>query len=386
MKSRGVPDFLLLILAFLLVGFGITMVISSSYIYASTGIYTFKGCPTELCGGDGLYFAKKQIMWAIMGLVGMLFAMNVPFAFYKKRFFAIGFTSILILLMVLIPGIGNEANGARSWIKIGPMSLQTSEFAKLGLILYLSAIVARKGDQFRDFKKGLIPPLVITALFFILVALQPDLGTAAIMLGTAGVILVAGGARLSHLFILTVPPFGLIVTTYILTKDHALSRVLSYTDPWNDMLGSDYHLVQSFFAIARGGMFGSGFGQSLQKYLYLPEAHTDFIFSVIAEELGFLGTCLFLLIYIAFLLRGIFICLKSQDTFASLAGVGIVAMIGIQAMINIGGVTGTIPITGVPLPFVSYGGSSLLVCMIGTGILLSASREVNKQKTVGNNA
>lgn len=286
-----------------------------------------------------------------------------------------------MLVAVLIPGIGSEVKGARSWIQIGSLgSLQPSEFAKLGLILYLAAIISKKGEKFQDFKKGLFPTLVVTAIFFVLIALQPDLGTAAILLGTAGIILICGGANLKQLFILTVPPFSLMIATYITVKPHAMNRLLSFTDPWSDPLYKGYQLIQSYYAMARGGVSGTGYGKSIQKFLYLPEAHTDFIFSIIGEELGFIGIVIFLVVYLLFLLRGVYISLKVKDTFASLAGIGVVTMISLQALINMGGATGTIPITGVPLPLISYGGSSMLVCLIGIGVLLSVSREVNRQR------
>lgn len=376
MKTRGVPDFVLLILAALLLGFGITMVLSASSIYAYTGVYTTRGCVS--CNGDELFFVRKQIMWAIIGIVAMLVAMNIPFSFYKRNFRWIVFGSFIMLVLVLF--IGTKINGARSWFSIGSASMQPAEFAKLGIILYLASIIDKKGDRFRQFKKGLIPPLVVTGMFFVLIAVQPDLGSAAILLGTAAIVMVCGGARISHLFFLTVPVGVVVLLGYIAMHGHALSRLTSYLDPWTDPQGKGWHLVQSLIAMAHGGLSGAGFGKSVQKYLYLPEAHTDFIFSIIAEELGFIGTALFLLLYLAFLLRGLHICLRCQDSFASLVGVGIVSMIGLQAMVNIGGVTGTIPLTGVTLPFISYGGSSLLITLVATGILLSVSREVSKQK------
>ncbi|MBO8163189.1 MAG: putative lipid II flippase FtsW [Brevibacillus sp.] len=380
MKTRGVPDFLLLFLTALLIGFGITMVLSSSSIFAYAGEFTSRGC--QYCGGDELYFVKKQLTWVGIGAVGMLTAMNIPYSFYKRHFLLISLISFLLLVVVLLPGLDTEVNGSRSWIKLGPASLQTSEIAKLGLIIYLAAIISKKGEQFRQFKTGLIPPLVMTGLFFLLIALQPDLGTAVILMGTAGVMMICGGANIKHLFLLTFPPFALFLLSYITLKPHAEQRIQSFLDPWSAPLEGGWQLSQSYYALARGGLSGTGFGQGIQKYLYLPEAHTDFIFAVIGEELGFIGTTIFLLVYLSFLLRGLYICLKSKDTFAKLTAIGIVTMIGLQALINMGGATGSIPITGVPLPFISYGGSSLLVCMVGTGILLSISREVNRQKTL----
>ncbi len=376
MKTRGVPDFLLLLLTALLVGFGITMVLSASSIFALTS-FTANGC--DYCNGDELYFVKKQATWLLIGGVGMLVAMNIPFSFYKKNFLLIVLLSFFALLLVLIPGIGYKANGARSWFKIGSASIQPAEFAKLGLILYLAAIISKKGEGMRKMKTGLLPPLVITGIFFLLIFIQPDLGSAAILLGTAGIVMLCGGARFSHLFVIAFPFVSVALLIYS-RKPHAWNRLTSYLDPWSDPQNTGYNLVQSLIAISHGGLSGTGYGKSIQKYLYLPEAHTDFIFAIISEELGFIGTTLFLLVYLLFLLRGLAICLRCKDTFASLVGIGIVSMIGLQAIINIGGVTGTIPMTGVPLPFISYGGSSLLICLISTGILLSVSREVSKQK------
>ncbi|MEJ8545416.1 putative lipid II flippase FtsW [Brevibacillus borstelensis] len=379
MKTRGVPDFLLLLLTALLVGFGITMVLSSSSIYALTS-FTSSGC--KQCGGDELFFVKRQAMWLLLGIFAMLVTMNIPFSFYKKNYLLIMLVCFLSLFLVLIPGIGTDIQGARSWFSFGSANLQPAEFAKLGLILYLAAIVSKKGAGIRDLKKGLMPPLVVTGVFFGLIVAQPDMGTAAILLGSAIVVLICGGARLSHLFMIGFPVTTLAVFAYVMKKDHAWNRLTSFLDPLSDPLGTGYHIKQSLIAIAHGGLTGTGFGKSIQKYLYLPEAHTDFIFAIISEEFGFIGTSLFLLVYLLFLLRGIHICLKVQDTFASLAGIGIVGMIGIQAFINIGGVTSFIPLTGVTLPFISYGGSSLLVILISTGILLSVSREVSRQKVI----
>ncbi|WP_134683122.1 putative lipid II flippase FtsW [Brevibacillus migulae] len=380
MKTRGVPDFVLLILTALLLGIGVTMVLSASSIYAYTGVYTSRGC--GICNGDELFFVKKQIMWAVLGIIAMLVAMNIPFSFYKRNFRWIVVGSFVLLLLVL--AVGSEGKGAQSWFKLGGASIQPAEIAKLGIILYLAAIIDKKGDRFRQFKSGLIPPLVVTGIFFVLIAIQPDLGSAAVLLGTAALVMICGGARISHLFMLTVPIGSLFLASYVTLYSHALSRLTTFMDPWSDPMGAGWQLKQSLFALAHGGLSGVGFGKSVQKYLYLPEAHTDFIFSIIAEELGFIGTVLFLLLYILFLLRGLQICLRCKDTFATLVGVGIVSMIGLQALINIGGVTGALPLTGVTLPFISYGGSSLLITLVSTGILLSVSREVSKQKAAAN--
>ncbi|GEC88846.1 MULTISPECIES: putative lipid II flippase FtsW [Brevibacillus] len=377
MKTRGVPDFLLLFLTALLVGFGITMVLSSSSIFALTS-FTSGGC--KYCGGDELYFVKRQSIFLLVGVFGMLVAMNIPFSFYKRNFLLIALVSFFSLLLVLIPGIGYENNGAQSWFKFGSVTIQPAEFAKLGLILYLAAIISKKGNGILKLKSGLMPPLMVTGIFFMLIVVQPDLGSAAILLGCALIVMICGGAKIRHLFGLGAPVVTVALLAYITAKPHALNRIYSFLNPWSDTDGTGYHIIQSWIAIAHGGLTGTGFGKSIQKYLYLPEMHTDFIFAILTEELGFIGASLFLLIYLLFLLRGIHICLRVKDTFASLAGIGVVSMFAIQALLNIGGVTGLIPLTGVPLPFISYGGSSLLVCLLATGFLLSISREVSRQK------
>ncbi len=377
MKTRGVPDFLLLFLTALLVGFGITMVLSSSSIFALTS-FTSGGC--KYCGGDELYFVKRQSIFLLVGVFGMLVAMNIPFSFYKRNFLLIALVSFFSLLLVLIPGIGHENNGAQSWFKFGSVTIQPAEFAKLGLILYLAAIISKKGNGILKLKSGLMPPLMVTGMFFMLIVVQPDLGSAAILLGCALIVMICGGAKIRHLFGLGAPVVTVALLAYITAKPHALNRIYSFLNPWSDTVGTGYHIIQSWIAIAHGGLTGTGFGKSIQKYLYLPEMHTDFIFAILTEELGFIGASVFLLIYLFFLLRGIHICLRVKDTFASLAGIGVVSMFAIQAILNIGGVTGLIPLTGVPLPFISYGGSSLLVCLLATGFLLSISREVSRQK------
>ncbi|MBP1932840.1 putative lipid II flippase FtsW [Ammoniphilus resinae] len=370
-KSRGMPDFLLLFMTLALVGFGIVMVFSASYILAYYD-------PDY--NNDSLYFVKRQALWALFGLIAMLIAMNVPYSFYKQSFPLIAFFSFLILFLVYTP-LGKELNGARSWIGLGPFTLQPAEFSKVGLIIYLSGLISKKGERFRLWKNGLVPALVVTGTFFLAIAGQPDFGTGVILLMTAVVVIFSGGAHLKHLMALCIPAVAALAVMIMLAP-YRIRRITTFLNPWNDgMNGLDegYHLIQSFYAMANGGVGGVGFGKSIQKYLYLPYPQTDFIFSVMAEELGFVGCALFLLFFILFLWRIIYITTECKDTFGNLVGIGIVSMVSIQTIINIGGVTGSIPITGVPLPFISYGGSSLLVCMLSMGIILSISRETHKQ-------
>ncbi|WP_035100048.1 putative lipid II flippase FtsW [Aneurinibacillus terranovensis] len=373
MKTRGRPDFLLLTLTFILVGFGIVMVYSASSVYALYAKFT---------NHDSTYFMKRQLLWALFGTAGMFFTMNIPYTTYKKYFAHIMVFSFFILLAVLIPGIGSVHKGARSWIDFGPVMLQPAEFAKMALIIYLAGIISKKGEVFRSFQKGLLPAMVIVGLFFCVIVVQPDFGSAAILLLTAVAVIFAGGANLKHLCLIGLPlaAFSII---FIFSSDYRKSRLFNFRDPWNDGfggLGDGYQLVHSFFALAHGGITGAGFGKSIEKFLYLPEVQTDFIFSIIAEELGFIGAAIFIIVYLFFIWRILTITLRLKDVFTNLVGIGVVSMIFIQAFINIGGVIGAIPITGVPLPFISYGGSSLLLNMLSMGVILSISREAYKQK------
>jgi cell division protein FtsW len=366
MQTRGRPDFPILLLTFFLVGFGIVIVYSASSIFS---LHKY---------GTDTYFVNKQIIWAIIGLLCMLFTMNVPYTFYKKNFVLIALVCLFLLLAVLIPGIGVVRNNARSWINLGIGLLQPAEFAKLAIIIYLSALIAKKGDKIHDFKKGFLPAMIVVGLFAGIIAIQPDFGSAAILTLTAISVVIAGGASTKHLLSVGIP-FGIAGFLFVFTSEYRWERLQTFRDPWADELDSGFQLIHSYFALAHGGITGAGFGKSIEKYLYLPEAQTDFIFSIMAEELGFLGAVLFLIVYLCFLWRILIVTLRVKDSFATLVGIGVASMIFIQAFINIGGVTGLIPITGVPLPFISYGGSSLLLNMISIGIILSISRENYKQ-------
>lgn len=370
MKTRGRPDFLLLVFTIVLVGLGLVMVYSSSSVYA---LYK---------NADDLLYLKKQLMWAGIGIVAMFIFMNIPYTFFKKHFVKIMIFSLLLLIAVNIPGIGSIRNGARSWIILGPLSLQPSEFAKLAIIIYLSALITKKENDFRDLSKGFLPAIIISGLFFVLIAIS-DLGSALILIVTSMMVIYAGGANLKHMGTLALVLLGL-VTVFIVTSSYRIDRFLQgFKSPWEDGLGglgTGFQLIHSYFAFAHGGFSGAGFGQSIEKYLYLPEAQTDFIFAIFAEELGYIGVVMLILFYLFFLWRILTVTFRVKDLFANLLGVGIVCMIFVQALFNMGGVTGILPITGVPLPFMSYGGSSLLLNLMSLGIVLSISREYSKLK------
>lgn len=370
MRKRGRPDFILLIVTFLLVGFGVAMVYSASSIYA---LDRYK---------DYAYFGRGQAIRSVFGIILLLVAMNIPRQFYRRYFLHILAVSFILLLIVLIPGIGIWRNGARSWLNFGVTLMQPAELAKISLIIYLAAIITKKEDRFSELKKGFLPAISVVTLFFLLIAAQPDYGSGFILGLTAACVIYAGGARFKHLAILSVP---LIVFTaiYVLLSPYRKHRLFIFLNPWEDGaggLGFGYQLVHSFSALAHGGIMGAGFGKSIEKYLYLPEAHTDFIVAIIGEELGFLGLTVFLLVYLLFIWRLLTVAIRIQNIFSKLIAIGIASMIYIQSFINIGGVVGLIPLTGVPLPLVSYGGSSLLVTLLSVGIVLGLSREIDQTK------
>ncbi len=363
--SRGTPDFLLLFLTLGMVGFGIVMVFSASFTVSYWDM------------GNRWFFTQKQLIWAGIGMIMMLLTMNIPFQIYKKYYLLILALSFFMLLIVFIPGIGIERNGAKSWIGIDSFSIQPSEFAKLGLIVYLSALISKKNEKMKSFKQGLFPTLFITLIFFIMIALQPDYGTALILLVTAGIVIFVGGASFKHIFYLVF--IGIIILPiFIFSAGYRISRFTSYLEPWSDPYGNGYHLIQSLIALGNGGILGTGFGKGIQKFFYLPYPQSDFIFSVIGEELGFIGVTLFIILFLLFLWRILILSLRSTETFGTLVGIGVTTSFAIQAFVNIGGVTGTIPITGVPLPFISTGGSSLIMSMTAIGLILSLSREKNR--------
>ncbi|GLX68375.1 putative lipid II flippase FtsW [Paenibacillus glycanilyticus] len=373
--SRGRPDFLLLILTLLLVGFGLVMVFSAS---SNIALINSK------FNNDALYFTKRQLMWTVIGVFTMLFLMNLPYQVFKRGY--IFFFIPVLIMMMIVPFTAPDINGAHSWFYIGSFGIQPTEMAKLAVILYLGALISKKGEKFRDFKKGLVPVMVVVGIFVVLIMKQPDLGSCLVLVTCAGIMIIAGGANLKQVAVTggILGIFAIIFAAIGMATNptqwgYRIARFTSYADPLADQQNTGFQLVSSLQALGHGGFTGAGFGESVQKLHYLDYPYNDFIFSVIAEELGFIGASLFLLFFLLFLWRALIVALRCPDTYGTIVGVGIVALFGIQAFINVGGVTGAIPLTGVTLPFVSYGGSSLLVCLMCIGVLLSISREANKQ-------
>lgn len=381
-QRRGTPDFQLLIMTLILVGFGLVMVFSSS---SSLTLAEKK------FGYDALYFVKRQGVWAALGVFVMFTVMNIHYSRFKKWYAPIFILTVALLLFV---ATSERINGAKSWLNIAGMGIQPTELAKISIILYLSALITRKGERLRDLRTGYIPVMVIVGIVAGLIMMQPDLGSCLILVATSGLVIYAGGASMKHILgsiALLVLGLGLVMgvktaVDALIPKEEVVATASNYKqerfeaflDPFKDPLDSGYNILQSLTALGEGGVGGAGFGQSVQKLHYLPYPYTDFIFAVIGEELGFIGSALFLLMYLYFIWRGILIALRCSDPFGTLVGIGVMGLIAIQAFVNIGGVTKTIPLTGVTLPFISYGGSSLLVSMFSMGILLSISREYTR--------
>ncbi|TCZ81276.1 putative lipid II flippase FtsW [Paenibacillus albiflavus] len=364
-STRGRPDYLLLFVTILLVGFGLVMIFSASWPKAVFNHET------------PWYYVHRQGLFASVGLLFMLICMNIPFRVWKKAGPLLLVTSLLLLCLVLIGG-GN-INGATRWFVIGGFNFQPTEFTKFAIIVYLSALISKKGEHFRSFKKGLLPIILMIGLILLLVYLQPDFGTVLILLSITCTIIIVGGADLRQLFTLSL---GLVpVFIYLaINKSYRLRRISSFLNPFDDISDSGYQLSQSLYAMGHGGFTGTGLGLSVQKLFYLPEAHTDFIFAIVGEELGFIGTFSLVIIYFLYIWRGFTAAIKCNDLFGVMLGMGVITLIFTQFVLNIGAVTGSLPITGVPLPFISYGGSSLILSMACTGILLSISRDNNRKR------
>lgn len=360
-SGKDAPDLLLVIVIFALLLVGVVMVYSASAIWAD---YKFD---------DSFFFAKRQLLFAILGIVAMFGLMNVPYLSWRNIAKILLIICFVMLVAVLIPGVGMVRGGARSWIGVGAFSVQPSEFMKLGLIIFLAKYLSDNQKKITSFYKGFVPSLTLVMLAFGIIMLQPDLGTGVVLVGTCMLMIFVSGARVAHFIGLGV--VGLAgFAGLIISAPYRIQRITAFLNPWEDPLGAGFQIIQSLYAIGPGGLMGLGLGQSLQKFFYLPEPQTDFIFAILAEELGFIGGTFVLLLFFLLLWRGIRVALGAPDMYGSLLALGIVGMISIQVMINISVVTGLMPVTGITLPFLSYGGSSLTLTLCSVGILLNISR------------
>ncbi|GKS12521.1 stage V sporulation protein E [Paenibacillus chitinolyticus] len=360
-KARSAPDVWILVSTLLILTIGVIMV------YSASGVLAFREF------GDWFYYLKRQLLFAVLGIVAMFFTMNTDYWVWKK-YAKVGLLICFgLLLAVLIPGIGVVRGGARSWLGIGSFGIQPSEFMKIGMIVFLAKLLSDRQSQITLFTKGLLPPLGLVGLAFGLIMLQPDLGTGAVLVGASLLVIYTAGARILHLSYLAMAGVAGFVGL-IIAAPYRLQRITAFMDPWSDPLGAGYQSIQSLYAIGPGGLAGLGLGMSRQKYSYLPEPQTDFIFSIIAEELGFIGGAAVLILFTILVWRGMRTAITAPDTFGSLVAVGIVGMIAVQVIINIGVVIGMFPVTGITLPLISAGGSSLTLMLTSIGVLLNISR------------
>ena len=365
-------DFIFFVIIIILLSLGIVMVLSAS-------------APSAIAeSGNSYSYVIQQLKAAILGIILMLIISKIDYRLYKKFYKAIYWISVLILLLVLIPGLGSSSNGATRWIDLKFIQFQPSELTKIGLIVFYAGYLADHKSELKSFGKGFVKPLIyilppIAILYFV----QNHLSASVVIGAVTCVMMIMAGCRLLY-FVIAGLIGALVMTVGIIALQATgkggfrIKRIMSFMDPWADATEVGWQAVQGLYAIGSGGLFGVGLGESKQKYLYIPEPHNDFIFSILAEELGFVGCVIVILLFAIFIWRGILIAIKSPDMFGSLLATGITTLIGVQVIINIGVVTSLIPNTGMPLPFFSYGGTALLILLCSCGVLLNISRAGSK--------
>lgn len=364
--KTGVPkrqniDFFIFYTVLVLLFIGTIMVASSTASYASERF------------DDTFYFIKRQIVYVVIGIVAMMGMMNVDYRKLGKISPFLLLTSFILLVVVLIPGIGVELNQARRWIGIGGQTVQPTEIAKLSMIIFLSYSISKNYQKLHVFTTGLMPYLVLLGCVASLIMLEPHFSATVIISLVTLVILFAAGAKIKHFVILAIPMLALGAYMAV-SAPYRMKRLVAFMDPWSYERSSGWQIIQSLLAIGSGGLFGRGAGESMQKHLYIPEPYNDFIFSILAEEFGFIGVIVVIVLFLIFIWRGFLVAIYATDLFGRLLATGVVSLIGLQVMINIAVVTSSMPVTGMPLPFFSYGGTSLIFLLTGVGILLSVSR------------
>ena len=344
-----------------LISIGIVMIYSSTSVYA------------QQLMGNSFYYLIRHLLFLSLGLILTFLAMTIDYRELRTLAKPLLLLGIFLLMLVLIPGIGKESNGARRWFQVGTFNFQPSEFVKIIMLIYVSDFLARKHNKIRDFKEGFLPLMLVLGMVCALIVKQPDLGNSVSIAVILLVLMFVAGARLKHLGVILLGAIP-VVCYLIIKAPYRLARIMAFLDPWEDSLGIGFQLTQSQIALGSGGLFGVGLGRSIQKLFYLPAAHTDFILSIIGEELGFLGTFTVVGLFVFLVWQGSKIAKRTTDDFGYFLSTGIVAMIGLQAVVNIGVSIGALPTKGLPLPFVSYGGSALISNMVALGLLLNISR------------
>ena len=371
-KKRHLPkkmlniDYWIFYVVLILVAIGVVMVYSASSYYAMHE------------GSSSTAYLKKQGIAAVLGLFAMFMFIGIDYHKLKKVTIILMFITIPLLIVVrLFPAV----NGAQRWIPLGPFgSFQPSELAKYVVVMFMAMSLEAKKEGVKNFVTGVVPYLLVSGFYAGLVLLQKNLSIAALIMIVTFILLFCAGARYKHMFLYVAPALISAAVLFTVTEDYRLKRMTNFIDPWQDAAGDGYQLIQSFFALGAGGVTGLGLGQSRQKTLYMPEPHNDFIFSIIGEELGLIGCLIIIGLFIALIWRGVKVAMEARDTYGKLLAMGITSVVGVQAIINIAVVTGSMPVTGVPLPFISSGGTSLLITMTAMGILLNISRQRERRK------
>ena len=319
------------------------------------------------------FFIARQAIFALIGVAAMVFFMRIDYNRLRALSVPMLALALIGLILVLVPGIGGERNGASRWLEFGPVSVQPSEWAKLAIIVYISAWLASRGQDINKFSLGFVPFVILLSIVGGLIVAEPDMGTTIVVVLTASTLFFVAGAPLSHLGLLLAAG-GLVSYLVIQEREYQMDRLMSFMDPGADPQGNGFQILQLLIALGSGGPFGLGIGESRQAAFYVPGSHTDGVLAIVGEELGFIGLLGVLALFVFFIYRAIKVTVSAPDRFGSLVSTGIIAWIGFQTLINLGGITRTIPLTGVPVPFISYGGSSLVAVMAAVGVLLSISR------------
>ena len=325
--------------------------------------------------GGKNYQLTKHLLWIFIGSLFLIIMSKMDYHYLQKLGIPILVVSFLLLLLVLLPGIGTVTNGARRWIRLGhTFGIQPSEFAKLAVIIFISGYIAKNQSHMSEFKCGFMIPIVIIAVTGALVIKEPDFGSAAFIVILSIIMLIVGGTRIIYVFftVVAIAPF---VHKMLFEVSYRKDRLMAFMDPWQDPSGTGYHVIQSWIALGSGGLTGLGIGSSKQKLFFLPESSSDFIFTIMGEEFGFIGVLVIMCLFLSLIWQGLKIVHATKDTFGFFLGFGITMMFGLQAVINIAVVSGIVPTKGIPLPFVSSGGSSLLFSMIGIGILINIAKQ-----------
>ena len=360
-RNRGSIDIPFLILVLCLLGFGLVMVCSASYVSA---YYNY---------GDSFYFFKRQLIFAVIGCLAMLFFANFSHMNFRKYVLPILIVALILALLVLIPGVGIKVNGARRWLGIGSFRIQPSEIVKFAMIVFLSSYISVNYEKMKTFR-GLMTAALTLVGFTLLVAVETHISGAILIFCVGVIMLLIGGMNIKTL--LTFGGVGAAAMAFIVFfTDYAKGRITTWMDPFSDPLGDGFQTIQSLYAISSGGLGGLGLGQSRQKHLYLPEPHNDYIFSIVCEELGFIGALVVILLFILLIWRGFSIAFRLKDKFSTMMVIGIVSRVAIQAIFNMMVVTNLFPSTGISLPFFSYGGTALVILMSEMGIVLKISRQ-----------